>query len=167
MLRNLSIRDMLLIDRLELAFQPGLNVLTGETGTGKSILLDSLGFVLGWRGRAELVRAGAAQGEVEAVFDLPADHPGQTILADAGISAGDELILRRVNTRDGRKTAWINDRRASGEVLRALSETLVELHGQHDDRGLLNPRGHRQLLDAFAGAEADLAATRTARRAVS
>lgn len=167
MLRNLSIRDMLLIDRLELAFQPGLNVLTGETGAGKSILLDSLGFVLGWRGRAELVRTGAAQGEVEAVFDLPPAHPALAILADAGISAADELILRRVNTPDGRKTAWINDRRASGEVLRAVSETLVELHGQHDDRGLLNPRGHRQLLDMFAGVEAELATTRAAWRALS
>ena len=167
MLRNLSIRDVLLIDRLDLAFQPGLNVLTGETGAGKSILLDSLGFVLGWRGRAELVRGGAMQGEVEAVFDLPAGHAGHAILEDAGISAEGELILRRVNTRDGRKTAWINDRRVSGEVLRTLSETLVELHGQHDDRGLLNPRGHRQLLDTFAGTEAELAATRAAWRALS
>ncbi|MDS9468674.1 DNA repair protein RecN [Paracoccus sp. MBLB3053] len=153
MLRHLDIRDMLLIDRLELDFRPGLNVLTGETGAGKSILLDCLGFVLGWRGRADLVRSGAAQGEVTAVFDLPTDHPGRTILTDAGIPAGDELILRRVNGADGRKTAWINDRRASGEVLRALSETLVELHGQHDDRGLLNPRGHRALLDAFAAVD--------------
>jgi len=167
MLRNLSIRDMLLIDRLELEFQPGLNVLTGETGAGKSILLDSLGFVLGWRGRAELVRAGAAQGEVEAVFALSDAHPAQAVLGEAGIGGGRELILRRINTPDGRKTAWVNDRRVSGEVLRALSETLVELHGQHDDRGLLNPRGHRQLLDAFAGVEAELAATRRAWRAVS
>ena len=164
MLRNLAIRDMLLIDRLELQFQPGLNVLTGETGAGKSILLDSLGFVLGWRGRAELVRAGAAQGEVEAVFDLPQDHPGRAVLTEAGIDAGDELILRRINTPDGRKTAWINDRRTSGEVLRTLSETLIELHGQHDDRGLLNARGHRQLLDAFAGAEPALSRTRAAWR---
>ncbi|MDO5605475.1 MAG: DNA repair protein RecN [Paracoccus sp. (in: a-proteobacteria)] len=153
MLRELHIRDILLIDRLDLAFGPGLNVLTGETGAGKSILLDCLGFVLGWRGRAELVRAGAAQGEVTAGFDLPRDHPARAVLAEAGIEIGDELLLRRVNTAEGRKSAWINDRRASGEVLRALSETLVELHGQHDDRGLLNPRGHRQLLDAFAGIE--------------
>ncbi|MCA0921117.1 DNA repair protein RecN [Pseudooceanicola nanhaiensis] len=150
MLRGLEIRDMLIIDRLELDFQPGLNVLTGETGAGKSILLDSLGFVLGWRGRADLVRQGAEQGEVTAVFDLPADHPGRAVLEEAGLPAGEELILRRVNRSDGRKTAWINDRRASGEVLRALSETLVELHGQHDDRGLLNPRGHLALLDEFA-----------------
>ena len=151
MLRELHIRDILLIDRLDLEFGPGLNVLTGETGAGKSILLDCLGFVLGWRGRAELVRAGAAQGEVTAVFTLPPDHPARAVLDEAGITPEDELILRRVNSADGRKSAWINDRRASGEVLRALSETLVELHGQHDDRGLLNPRGHRQLLDAFAG----------------
>ncbi len=160
MLRALDIRDMLIIDRLSLAFQPGLNVLTGETGAGKSILLDSLGFVLGWRGRAELVRAGAEKGEVVAEFDLPAGHAARAVLEEYGIEAEDALILRRVNHADGRKTAWVNDRRVSGEVLRALSDTLVELHGQHDDRGLLNPRGHRQMLDAFAGL--DLAAARAA-----
>ncbi|WP_306006922.1 DNA repair protein RecN [Aquicoccus porphyridii] len=161
MLRTLEIRDMLIIDRLELEFQPGLNVLTGETGAGKSILLDSLGFVLGWRGRAELVRAGADQGEVTAVFDLPGGHAAHEVLADAGLPGGDELILRRINTPDGRKTAWVNDRRTSGEVLRRLSEVLVELHGQHDDRGLLNPRGHRALLDQFAGLESEIGALRT------
>ncbi|HQY45171.1 MAG TPA: AAA family ATPase, partial [Paracoccaceae bacterium] len=160
MLRALEIRDMLIIDRLELSFRPGLNVLTGETGAGKSILLDCLGFVLGWRGRADLVRQGAAQGEVTAVFDLPPTHAARAVLAGAGIEAGEELILRRITTADGRKTAWVNDRRASAEVLRDLSELLVELHGQHDDRGLLNPRGHRQLLDAFAGS--DPSATRAA-----
>lgn len=162
MLRVLDIRDMLIIDRLELSFQPGLNVLTGETGAGKSILLDSLGFVLGWRGRAELVRQGAAQGEVTAVFDLPKDHPARGVMDEAGLPVSDELILRRINTVEGRKTAWVNDRRCSGEVLRALSETLVELHGQHDDRGLLNPRGHRALLDTFAGLDEQRAATRAA-----
>jgi DNA repair protein RecN (Recombination protein N) len=160
MLRSLDIRDVLIIDRLGLELGPGLNVLTGETGAGKSILLDALGFVLGWRGRAELVRQGAAQGEVTAVFDLPAGHAARAVLADAGIEAEDELILRRMNAVDGRKTAWVNDRRVSGEVLRELSDHLVELHGQHDDRGLLNPRGHRALLDAFAGL--DLAALRAA-----
>ena len=172
MLRSLEIRDVLLIDRLELEFRPGLNVLTGETGAGKSILLDCLGFVLGWRGRADLVRAGAAQGEVSAVFDLPNGHPARALLDEAGYPVGDELILRRVNATDGRKTAWINDRRASGELLRSLSETLVELHGQHDDRGLLNPRGHRLLLDAFAGldvapARAAWVARREARAALA
>ncbi|HQU69983.1 MAG TPA: DNA repair protein RecN [Albidovulum sp.] len=165
MLRALEIRDMLLIDRLDLRFQPGLNVLTGETGAGKSILLDCLGFVLGWRGRAELVRAGAQQGEVTAVFDLAPGHPAREVLDEAGLEAEGELILRRVNAADGRKTAWVNDRRTSGEVLRALSDVLVELHGQHDDRGLLNPRGHRQLLDAFAGA--DVAGVRSAWSAVA
>jgi len=165
MLRSLDIRDMLIIDRLELGFRPGLNVLTGETGAGKSILLDSLGFVLGWRGRADLVRAGAAQGEVVAEFELPAGHPAHTVLAEAGLEAGDELILRRINTAEGRKTAWVNDRRVSGEVLRRLSDTLVELHGQQDDRGLLNPRGHRQLLDAFAGLDTEIDAVRAAWRA--
>ena len=150
MLRGLDISDMLIIDRLELAFQPGLNVLTGETGAGKSILLDSLGFVLGWRGRADLVRQGADQGEVTAWFDLPDGHPAHAVLEQAGLPGGAELILRRINGSDGRKTAWVNDRRCSGEVLRALSETLVELHGQHDDRGLLDPKGHRAILDEFA-----------------
>ncbi|MFD2174048.1 DNA repair protein RecN [Rhodobacter lacus] len=162
MLRTLDIRDMLLIDRLELDFGPGLNVLTGETGAGKSILLDCLGFVLGWRGRAELVRKGASQGEVIAVFDLPAGHAARSVLAGAGLPVADELILRRVNGTDGRKTAFINDRRASGEVVRAVSETLVELHGQHDDGGLLNARGHRAALDAFAGHDDLLVACRAA-----
>ncbi|WP_395004362.1 DNA repair protein RecN [Cypionkella sp.] len=165
MLRSLDIRDVLIIDHLSLEFAPGLNVLTGETGAGKSILLDALGFVLGWRGRAELVRAGAAQGEVTAEFDLPAGHAARAVLAAAGFADPDELILRRVNTADGRKTAYVNDRRVSGEVLRDLSDTLVELHGQHDDRGLLNPRGHRNLLDDFAGV--DLTAARMAWRAQS
>ncbi|MFC3166784.1 DNA repair protein RecN [Paracoccus fontiphilus] len=172
MLRSLDIRNMLLIDRLDLAFGPGLNVLTGETGAGKSILLDCLGFVLGWRGRADLVRQGAVQGEVTAVFDLPAAHPARAVLSDAGIDLeDDDLILRRVNAGDGRKTGYVNDRRVSGEVLRQLSETLVELHGQHDDRGLLNPRGHRALLDAFGAIDlnpvrAAWSARRTARRAL-
>lgn len=173
MLRTLDIRNILIIDRLELSFQPGLNVLTGETGAGKSILLDSLGFVLGWRGRADLVRQGADQGEVTAIFDLAQEHSARNVLDEAGIPAEDELILRRINTREGRKTAWINDRRVSGEVLRQLSETLVELHGQQDDRGLLDPRGHRDMLDAFGaldGARRSVAnawaATRAARQAL-
>ena len=162
MLRGLEIRDMLIIDRLELDFQPGLNVLTGETGAGKSILLDALGFVLGWRGRADLVRQGAESGEVTAWFDLAPDHPAQSVLEEAGLPQTEELILRRINTADGRKTAWVNDRRASGEVLRALSDVLVELHGQHDDRGLLNPRGHRDILDAFGGLTSIVEKTRAA-----
>ncbi len=153
MLRSLDIRDILIIDRLRLEFRPGLNVLTGETGAGKSILLDALGLVLGWRGRADVVRAGAPQGEVEAVFDLTPGHPAQAVLEEAGLTGGEDLVLRRVVGADGRKTGYVNDRRAGAEVLRALGEVLVELHGQHDDRGLLNPRGHRLLLDAFAGVD--------------
>ena len=166
MLRSLDIRDLLIIDHLQLEFQPGLTVLTGETGAGKSILLDSLGFVLGWRGRAELVRKGAKQGEVLAVFDLDEKHPARGVLAEAGLPVGDELILRRVNASDGRKTAWVNDRRVSGEVLRQLSELLVELHGQQDDRGLLDVRAHRRLLDDFGGLGRDVDAVRKAWRDV-
>lgn len=167
MLRALDIRNILIIDHLDLAFQPGLNVLTGETGAGKSILLDSLGFVLGWRGRAELVRQGADQGEVTAVFDLPEGHGAREVLEEAGLPLSDELILRRVNTLDGRKTAWVNDRRCSGEVLRRLSDTLVELHGQQDDRGLLDPRGHRVLLDAYGRLDGLKSDTRSAWRGVA
>ncbi|MZR12850.1 DNA repair protein RecN [Maritimibacter sp. DP07] len=167
MLLSLDIRDMLIIDRLDLEFRPGLNVLTGETGAGKSILLDSLGFVLGWRGRADLVRQGADEGEVTAVFALPDDHAAMAVLDEAGIPRGDELILRRVNRSNGTKSAWINDRRASGEVLRALSDTLVELHGQQDDKGLLNPRTHRKLLDAFGGLDGQVADVRAAWRRLS
>jgi DNA repair protein RecN (Recombination protein N) len=157
---------MLIIDHLSLEFSSGLNVLTGETGAGKSILLDSLGFVLGWRGRADLVRIGQDQGEVSAWFDLGQTHPARAVLQEAGIPIEDELVLRRVNNRDGRKTAWINDRRVSGEVLRAVSEHLVELHGQHDDRGLLDPKGHRDLLDSFGGHDDMLTTVSAAYRAL-
>jgi len=167
MLRGLTIRDILLIDRLELVFQPGLTVLTGETGAGKSILLDSLGVVLGWRGRADVVREGADQGEVTAEFDLPDGHPVFAVLDETGLRSGDELVMRRVSARDGRKQGFVNDRRCSTEVLRRISDLLVELHGQHDDRGLLNPRGHRALLDDFAALSGDLAATRAAWRALA
>lgn len=163
MLSNLVIRDMVLIAAADLAFQPGLNVLTGETGAGKSILLDSLGFVLGWRTRADLTRAGAAQGEVIAEFLLAADHPAHGLLAEAGLPAAEEaLILRRVTGADGRRQAWVNDRRVTAETLRALSDTLVELHGQQDDRGLLDPKAHRGLLDSFAASAALLGMTRAA-----
>lgn len=161
MLSGLFIRDMLLTETLDLEFGAGLNVLTGETGAGKSILLDSLGFVLGWRGRADLVRKGADKGEVTAEFLLTADHPAHGVLAEAGLpDEGEALLLRRTTSAEGRKQAFVNDRRCSGEVLRQLSETLVELHGQQDDRGLLNPRGHRDLLDQFGDLGDELAATR-------
>ena len=166
MLVSLEIRDLLIIDRLELLLAPGLNVLTGETGAGKSILLDALGFVLGWKARPDLVRQGADFGEVTAIFDLGAGHTALAVLDAAGLTAepGD-LILRRTVSADGRRQAFANDRRVSAEILRDLGDTLVELHGQHDDRGLLNPRGHRALLDDFAGL--DLGNLRQAWRARS
>jgi DNA repair protein RecN (Recombination protein N) len=162
MLQSLSIRDMALIEGVELDFRPGLNVLTGETGAGKSILLDCLGFVLGWRGRGGTLRAGADQGEVVATFALEIDHPALGLLDAAGVPAGEELILRRTVTADGRRRAWANDRPVTAETLRVLSDTLVELHGQADDRGLMDARGHRDLLDDFSGAEAHRAAVRVA-----
>jgi len=167
MLTHIHIKNFAVVEDVAIDFDTGMTVITGETGAGKSILLDSLGFVLGWRGRAELVRSGAEQGEVTAVFDLPKGHPAHDVLAEAGFEDADELILRRVNTADGRKTGWVNDRRVTGEMLRALSDTLVELHGQHDDRGLLDSKGHRALLDQFAGHDDLLAAVKTAWSAMS
>ena len=152
MLRGLFVKDMLIIEELELTFEQGLNVLTGETGAGKSILLDCLGFVLGWRGQANLVRQGADQGEVTAWFDVQSDHPVNNILLDSGIELDDELILRRISTQDGRKTSYVNGRRCSAQEVRQISDKLLELHGQHDDRGLLNVRGHKVLLDDYARA---------------
>jgi len=149
MLRGLYITDILLISKLELNFQSGLNILTGETGAGKSILLDSLGFVLGWRGRSSLVRTGANNGEVIAYFDIANSQPVKEILRSAGMPETDELILRRTVNLDGRKTSYLNDKRCSGETLRQLSDILVELHGQFDDRGLLNAKTHINLLDNF------------------
>ena len=162
MLHALSIRNVLLIESLDLEFQKGLNVLTGETGAGKSILLDSLGFVLGWRGKSDIVRQGAEQGEVTAEFSLVDNHPAHAILSEAGFSTEDGLILRRSNTPDGRKRAYINDKACSGELLRKLSETLVEIHGQHDDKGLLDAKGHRLLLDDFADVAAPAKGVRKA-----
>ena len=149
MLRGLYITDILLISKLELNFQSGLNILTGETGAGKSILLDSLGFVLGWRGRSSLVRTGANNGEVIAYFDIANSQPVKEILRSAGMPETDELILRRTVNLDGRKTSYLNDKRCSGEILRQLSDIFVELHGQFDDRGLLNAKTHINLLDNF------------------
>jgi len=166
MLTNLSIRDILIVDYLDLEFAPGLNVLTGETGGGKSILLDSLGFALGWRGRADLVRSGAKYGEVTAIFELSEGHLALDVLREAGIRDELELIIRRVNGKDGRKTAWINDRRVSGELLRTVAQHLVEHHGQDDDRGLLDQKSHRTLLDQYGGHKGLIESTRRAWRAV-
>ena len=150
MLLGLSIRDVVLIDKLDLAFRPGLCVLTGETGAGKSILLDALGLALGMRAEASLVRPGAGQAMVTAEFDLPADHPARKLLEEAGIAAeNDIVVLRRVVGTDGRSRAFIDDQPASIGLLRQLGEMAVEIEGQFAQTGLLDPATHRDTLDAF------------------
>ncbi|MCW5732086.1 MAG: DNA repair protein RecN [Alphaproteobacteria bacterium] len=175
MLLGLSIRDIVLIERLELRFRGGLCVLTGETGAGKSILLDALSLALGGRGDAQLVRHGAAQGAVAATFETGRDHPAREILVEQGLDwpADEPLVLRRVLQADGRSRAFVNDQPASVALLRRLGQTLVELHGQGAEQGLLDPAQHRVLLDAFGGLGDDLAelrrrheARRAAREAV-
>ena len=161
MLISLAIRDIVLIEALELDFGPGLTVLTGETGAGKSILLDALGFALGRRAARHLVRAGRPEGTVTAAFAPGPDHPVHALLAELGLPAGPELILRRVAAADGPSRAFVNDSRVGAEALQRIGAMLVEVHGQHDDRSLLDPRAHRPLLDAFAGLEAQVTALRT------
>jgi DNA repair protein RecN (Recombination protein N) len=165
MLTGLSIRDVVLIEALELEFGPGLGVLTGETGAGKSILLDALGLALGVRADTGLVRQGAQQASVAATFELPADHQARAILAegDLAIEPGEPLVIRRSVRADGGSRAFVNDQPASAGLLRSLGTSLVEIHGQHDDRGLLNARGHRALLDAFGRIDTASAAAAHAR----
>ena len=152
MLIQLSIRDIVLIDRLDLAFEPGLSVLTGETGAGKSILLDSLSLALGGRGDGGLVRHGEDKGQITAVFDIDGAHPLRSLLRENGIDEdGDNIIFRRVQSADGRTRAYVNDQPVSAQLLRQAGSLLVEIHGQHDDRALVDTEAHRTLLDAFAG----------------
>src|ERR1700761_7230691 len=149
MLTALSIRDVVLIDRLDLTFGPGLTVLTGETGAGKSILLDSLGLALGVRAEAGLVRAGCEQASVAACFTLASDHPALTLLAEQGLEAEDEIVLRRLVTKDGRSRAFVNDQPAGIGLLRRIGAMLVEGQGQHEQMGLAAPASHTVLLDMF------------------
>ena len=149
MLASLSIRNIVLIDKLDLQFEEGLCVLTGETGAGKSILLDSLALALGARADTGLIRAGEAKGSVIAEFSLPASHPAYTLLEDLDVEAGEPILLRRVISDDGRNRASINDQPASAALLRSVGEALVEIHGQNAERGLLDARGHRAVLDTF------------------
>ncbi len=158
MLARLSIRDIVLIERLDIDFAPGLAVLTGETGAGKSILLDAFALALGGRGDASLVRHGADQGQVTATFDVPRDHPAAALLAANGLDDTGEMILRRVQFGDGRTRAFINDQAISVQTMRAVGAALVEIHGQHDERALVDAATHRRLLDAFAGLEGDVVA---------
>jgi DNA repair protein RecN (Recombination protein N) len=158
MLARLSIRDIVLIERLDIEFSRGLAVLTGETGAGKSILLDAFALALGGRGDAGLVRHGAEQGQVTAVFDVPKGHPASAILSDNGLDDTGEMILRRVQLADGRTRAFLNDQAISVQTLKAVGAALVEIHGQHDERALVDASTHRRLLDAFSGLEKDVAA---------
>ena len=157
MLSRLSIRDIVLIDRLDIDFAGHLAVLTGETGAGKSILLDAFALALGGRGDQSLVRQGAEQGQVTAVFEVGARHPARAILKANDIADEDALILRRVQLGDGRTRAFVNDQPVSVQVLRQLGSVLVEIHGQHDDRALVDAATHRSLLDAFGGLDDDAA----------
>lgn len=151
MLTGLSIRDVVLIEALDLSFSDGLGALTGETGAGKSILLDALGLALGVRADSGLVRQGAERAVVSATFDLPASHPVGLLLTEGGLDAepGEPLIVRRIVKADGGSRASVNDQPVSAALLREIGGLLVEIHGQHDDRGLLNAKGHRALLDSF------------------
>jgi DNA repair protein RecN (Recombination protein N) len=157
MLTSLSIRDIVLIEKLDLALEGGITVLTGETGAGKSILLDSLGLALGARGDSSLVRAGQAKGTVSAAFTLPKGHPALRLLSEKDIDVDDEIIVRRTQSADGGSRATVNDQPISINVLRQVAALLVELHGQHADRALVDGAEHRRLVDAYGGLEKDVA----------
>jgi DNA repair protein RecN (Recombination protein N) len=158
MLARLSIRDIVLIDRLDIDFGAGLATLTGETGAGKTILLDAFALALGARGDTAMVREGAAHGQVIAAFDLTQDHPARRLIAENDLGGEDELlIVRRVQFADGRTRAFVNDQPVSVQVLRALGAALVEIHGQHDERAFVDAATHRDLLDAYGGIEGDAA----------
>ncbi len=160
MLARLSIRDIVLIERLDIDFGSGLAALTGETGAGKSILLDAFALALGARGEAALVREGAEQGQVIATFEIAKDHPGRRILAENDLGTEDDVIVRRVQFADGRTRAFVNDQPVSVQILRALGVALVEIHGQHDDRAFVEASTHRALIDAFGGIEGKAAEVR-------
>jgi DNA repair protein RecN (Recombination protein N) len=164
MLAHLSIRDIVLIEKLDIEFPAGLSVLTGETGAGKSILLDALSLAIGARGDASLVRHGATQGQITAVFDLPIGHPARQLLMDNDFDSDGDVVLRRVQAADGRSRVFVNDQPASVTLLKELGQALVEIHGQHDDRAMTAPEAPRQLLDAFGGLQADASAVRSAWR---
>ena len=154
MLTALHIKDYVLIELANLQLERGLTALTGETGAGKSILLDALGLAVGGRPERGGVRAGASQGAVSATFDVTANHPVWAVLEENGLPAEeDQIILRRVQSADGRTRGFVNDQPVSVTLLRTVGETLLEIHGQHDGRGFLSASAHRSMLDEFAGLE--------------
>lgn len=154
MIVSLMIKDIVLIDRLQMNFEDGLCVLSGETGAGKSILLSGIGLAIGARGGKELIRHGKDQGSVAVELEISEDHKVWQLLDEQGLDYEyGQIILRRIITKDGRSRAFINDQSVSASFLRAVGENLIEIHGQHDERGLLNPSGHRHLLDDFGGYE--------------
>jgi DNA repair protein RecN (Recombination protein N) len=155
MLASFSVNDIVLIDRLGMDFESGLTVLTGETGAGKSILLDALSLALGSRGDAALVRKGAERAQAVATFEPPAGHAVFALLAENDIDAEGAIILRRTQTADGKTRAFINDQPCGVALLRQVGMMLVEIHGQHDDRALVRGEEHRRLLDAFGRLEPD------------
>ncbi len=157
MLAHLTVQDIVLIERLGIDFADGLTVLTGETGAGKSILLDALSLALGARGDASLVRAGAERGQVTAMFEPPTDHHIHDLLQENAIAADGPLILKRVQSADGKTRSFINDQPCSATLLKAVGAALVEIHGQHDERALVSGEEHRRLLDAFGRLEPDAA----------
>ena len=164
MLQTLSIRGIVLIERLTVEFQPGLSVLTGETGAGKSILLDALGLALGARADSALVRPGVEAASIAATFEVPVDHAARALIAEHGIEADGDgpLILRRTLTPDGRSRAFVNDQPVSVGLLRRLGDVLVDIHGQFDNQRLISPLTHRRLLDAHGGLGRQAAAVVTA-----
>jgi len=165
MLVQLSIRDIVLIEQLDIEFSKGLSVLTGETGAGKSILLDSLALALGGRGEGGLVRNAVNEGSVTAVFEPHDGHPVHKLLDENGVSTSDGLILRRVQKSDGKTRSFINDAPVSVGLMKQVGSLLVEIHGQHDDRAMLDASTHRNLLDAHGGLDAEAALTGNAWRA--
>jgi len=160
MLNALSVRNIVLIDQLDLALGAGMTVLTGETGAGKSILLDALALALGGRGDASLVRQGQENGQVVAVLELAADHPARALLRDNAIPDDEDVILRRVQYGDGRTRAFINDQPVSASLLKKVGSQIIEIHGQHDDRALVDMATHRAALDAFGELHVEVAAVR-------
>ena len=164
MLTALSIRDIVLIEKLDLTFEEGLSVLSGETGAGKSILLDALGLALGARGDSALVRTNEARGVVTASFALSRDHRVLQLLAEEGVEVEGELVIRRIQSADGKSRASINDQPVSINLLRQVGALLAEIHGQHDDRALVDVARHRELLDAFGGLEGKAAQVEAAWR---